>query len=512
MHTPTNTAQFCSEAKTFSAELARAAPPSGQSEAIFAWLAAAVDRWIAYDSAYSKDAPPFELERRKLAAQEMCSILEIARNCACKPDAARSILASWDTIHALLGYALVFQHMSDPLLIPVIRVLAQFLANAATSDEALREHVWRTHIVPCKAGSNGDAIARLLTSTDIHTMLAIQVLILNTLSSNPAFSENLVQTEQGRKIIELLLQLYEATLLDDALYEESLGAQGKCLAESLDVTCAIVQRFLERGNVGSLLAALAPQETMEPNVSPSQITLLHVMRECFQDQLGVIQRDKVSQAAMTEATVPLYLHVAQYGIKIMTQHVESKVDDFRGLVRAHMALLAVLQLLNTAAMCGQEDVGKVGTSALLAQLRCAESGVVTTSLALLCAANQFFPAQSPLKKQDAQVPLPPGHVFAGAGYADVHDDRPALHSLKRSILQLIATLAFHPPGMQVLDEVKLVQDTVREQGGLLDVLNLTVLDENNPYIREHAVFALRNLLANNQASQAQITALRPAQE
>ena len=56
-----------------------------------------------------------------------------------------------------------------------------------------------------------------------------------------------------------------------------------------------------------------------------------------------------------------------------------------------------------------------------------------------------------------------------------------------------------------------VQDRVRESGGLYDVLNTTVLDETNPYVREHAIFALRALLHGNVASQELVAALKPMQ-
>ena len=57
--------------------------------------------------------------------------------------------------------------------------------------------------------------------------------------------------------------------------------------------------------------------------------------------------------------------------------------------------------------------------------------------------------------------------------------------------------------------MRFVQDLVRESGGLLLVLSMTQLDEQNPYIREHAVFTLRYLLQGNGKSQDLIREMRP---
>ena len=75
-------------------------------------------------------------------------------------------------------------------------------------------------------------------------------------------------------------------------------------------------------------------------------------------------------------------------------------------------------------------------------------------------------------------------------------------------LQVLGTLAFHAKGTS-WDDVHAFQDRVREAGGLIEVLSLTQLDELNPYIREHAIFALRNLLDRNPTSQDHVAQLRP---
>ena len=78
-------------------------------------------------------------------------------------------------------------------------------------------------------------------------------------------------------------------------------------------------------------------------------------------------------------------------------------------------------------------------------------------------------------------PIPDGHVpTPNLMPHPVTDSRPALHRLKCSVLQLIGTIVYEPPGMPRLAEVTALQDRVREQGGLLDTLSMTQADQHNP--------------------------------
>ncbi|XP_024532364.1 ataxin-10 [Selaginella moellendorffii] len=60
---------------------------------------------------------------------------------------------------------------------------------------------------------------------------------------------------------------------------------------------------------------------------------------------------------------------------------------------------------------------------------------------------------------------------------------------RRDIVSVIANMSFHRPR---------VQDRVREDGGLLLVLQQCVVDEDNPYLREWGLWAIRNLTEGNE--------------
>jgi len=75
--------------------------------------------------------------------------------------------------------------------------------------------------------------------------------------------------------------------------------------------------------------------------------------------------------------------------------------------------------------------------------------------------------------------------------------------LKRDLVRLLGVLCHG---------VRAVQDRTRVAGGLPVVMNLCVIDERNPYLREHAIFTLRNLLENNRENQQFVHSLKPSQE
>ncbi|KAI0708877.1 spinocerebellar ataxia type 10 protein domain-containing protein [Cerioporus squamosus] len=76
----------------------------------------------------------------------------------------------------------------------------------------------------------------------------------------------------------------------------------------------------------------------------------------------------------------------------------------------------------------------------------------------------------------------------------------AFAHVKRDLVRLLGILASHD---------RAVQDRVRECSGIPVVMNLCVVDDYNPYLREHAIFALRNILDGNLENQAVVNAIQP---
>lgn len=87
-----------------------------------------------------------------------------------------------------------------------------------------------------------------------------------------------------------------------------------------------------------------------------------------------------------------------------------------------------------------------------------------------------------------------------------HIDKPAVKinigipNFKRDCITVISCLAHNH---------KIVQDQVREIGGIPLVLAQCQIDELNPYLREHATYCVRNLLEGNAENQEFVDKLKP---
>jgi len=93
---------------------------------------------------------------------------------------------------------------------------------------------------------------------------------------------------------------------------------------------------------------------------------------------------------------------------------------------------------------------------------------------------------------------------------------PKLHNLKNTrnitpspqTLQGIMTATIRNLS-NIIYESQVVQDEIRELGGIPLLLNQCNIDDNNPYLREHAIFAIRSLVTNNATNADLIRTLAP---
>jgi len=55
-----------------------------------------------------------------------------------------------------------------------------------------------------------------------------------------------------------------------------------------------------------------------------------------------------------------------------------------------------------------------------------------------------------------------------------------------------------------------MQDSIRNCEGITVIMNMCVVDERNPYLREHAIFTLHNLLEDNEENQNVVNGIQPS--
>ncbi|CAD6890726.1 unnamed protein product [Tilletia laevis] len=217
---------------------------------------------------------------------------------------------------------------------------------------------------------------------------------------------------------------------------------------------------------------------------------------------------------------------------------EAKEEGISSTDLKEPAVLAGCYLLDRKRQLAKEGLRSVDLDSAdpLANQDLDPDDPIGVAISLLREAAAVFPAESPFKNSNPQnaapsstIPTeaPEGHVLSHTGTSSLLAQSSAAAAsqlenaggpgkiafayLKRELVRFVGIVSFvEARGASNADKagVRDVQDYVRAMGGLYVVLGLTQLDELNPYIREHAVFAMRNLLAGNQASQDMIARLR----
>ncbi|ODQ53900.1 hypothetical protein SAICODRAFT_34512 [Saitoella complicata NRRL Y-17804] len=142
---------------------------------------------------------------------------------------------------------------------------------------------------------------------------------------------------------------------------------------------------------------------------------------------------------------------------------------------------AVVLLLQTLAHVSSDLSAK---EALL------KNGLLETAIALLGAANTYVPRRT-IKHSSGGVSSSP--LDPTAESTSSPESMKAFAFVKRDTVRLLSTLCY---------KSRFVQDEVRRLHGIELVLSQCNVDDDNPYLREHAVLCVRNLLEENTDNQA----------
>lgn len=433
------------------------------------------------------------------------------------------------------------------------RALVQMLSNIITDNQDLQEKTWQNHLslgteseeTDKKSRAPSDLVCRLLDSKDQGTKMAAQILLINMILNSKNRCEDIAKNHAGGNVMRSLLQDIDTCLEMDEKEEEEEELEhvrsdgdsgyGVSLQPSLQASQERQRRYEGLGIsytlfTGLFRAGLFDQAygNLQPDqfegsqidgsiVSSAQITLLKLQDAYLHS--GVQEYDH-EEASDLQSIANSFVSLATWADSTMQTTLKKGKDaavDGR-LVEVHVALILQLQCLINLAMA--TETTKKPTFLRVCE-DCVEqvrqNDFVIKLLHLMRTTAIFSPPVSPFvpTKASQSSPAPDGHVLSSTGKAHNQSDqdatqtkRPRLDKLKRDLVALLGVIAFKR-GPKDEESVKRVQDLVREEGGLLDVLNLTQLDEHNPYIRERAIFALRNLLQSNQASQDLIAQLKP---
>ncbi|CDO75817.1 hypothetical protein BN946_scf184951.g15 [Trametes cinnabarina] len=318
---------------------------------------------------------------------------------------------------------------------------------------------------------------------------------------------------------------------------------------AFDIGYEIFQRLIEAGLVADLYARLTVDDEV---VTPHQTTLLKLVDSYLHGsqrahEVALARRPGTDRGSLFDVLTEAFMALASYTQNAIkgalasggsspatnSEATASTGVEAQGtgplqnldllLPKVCEALVLVTQCLTTVALRAEEAATARNAAASLTS-----EPVQASPMCILVAAtastgqglveglvvDAFVPRITYgklVKRPDAPPAQAPewgrSDAFVeGAGGAGVLDDAKkaqvaqAFAHVKRDLVRLLGILA---------SENRAVQDRVRESGGIPVVMNLCVVDDYNPYMREHAIFALRNLLHGNAENQAVVDSIKP---
>ncbi|KAF9048221.1 hypothetical protein BDZ89DRAFT_1057796 [Hymenopellis radicata] len=390
-------------------------------------------------------------------------------------------------IRRLLHYYTSWTAMEDQQAVAVARVLAQALSNIITANDSLMQSLWETYM---NLPEDQVVLIRLLTSSDAKSALPALMLIQNCIQGSRTRARLLVRTTVGARLCVCLLDKMAST------YEAEEGTDD---ANAFDIGYAIFSRLLEAGLVPEMYAKLSIKDE---TVTPHQTVILKLVDSYLQatPMAGKDVETFNLRQSLSQLLGSCFFALSSYSQRALRRALGSPSTETFPQNGAPAELDVMLPRF-TLLLDDERDPSTPNPNTPQPPLKTffnslrSESHRLDESLVeVLRLLDRFLPRINFGKA----VPVVGAEASSSAQPTDT-----GFSYLKRDLVRLLGVLCH---------ENRAVQDRIRECGGIEVVMNLCVVDERNPYLREHAIFTLHNLLKGNAENQSLVQEIQPASQ
>ncbi|CAE7212270.1 unnamed protein product [Rhizoctonia solani] len=359
------------------------------------------------------------------------------------------------------------------------RAITRCLSNVVTENEETSRVIWTKYM---SLPEKDNLITRLLQYPDRQTSVATLVFILNCLSTNPDQSLAMATKGGGRATCVSLLEMA------DRIYEND---------QENDLFQLIFNVFIKLFEAESLAPLYQNLQSQDGTISPHQITLLKLL-DGHIDTKPTACEESASVSSFLTATLSTLLQTTKSWVTVDPNSEASHTLN-EGLPLVSAATVLVSQMLANALMAEQTTWEKstdkqIPGRPILNTLRDQVGASIELIIDVLRRLDQLIPR---IQFGEAKPVVAEANA-PSADKASLPVTR--FQFQKRDLVRLL--------GILVHDDTS-IQTRVREAGGVQLILGLCVIDENNPFIREHALFTLRNLLHKNTENQQIVREMEP---
>ncbi|SCV70274.1 BQ2448_1668 [Microbotryum intermedium] len=423
-------------------------------------------------------------------------------------------------LRSVLLTASSLTNLENETFTPMTRACCQALTNLITGNEELATEFLKARLVSEK---DDKLISRLFASQDSQTLEALLIFLLNVIHASQERSTLLATFGDGPKILDRMLVLIGSFTSDEEQDEgaDPIAVKGKKAVFSLgwvvlnswDLQAGLVglitlrfgryaigQQLIENG---AWAHAYEHQQAMSGFIISSlQTTLLKFLDGYLSEHFQKNPSPPSSAILSLPSSLTKLLNAF---IQDLTTELRPK--DGRDANTLQGAVL-VVTCLNSLGLHGKEgrEAIVVGIEATIGgfHFSCCSSGCFETFLTKLM--NCILPLlallgfANSLSTQTRQMPLAEISKVPDDPAAAPWIDPPAIGQLKRECVRFLSIAA---------SDNQKAQEEIREKEGLVMVLGMCQIDDSNPTLREHALFAIRNLLKGNEKNQALVAGLEP---
>ncbi|GAA5827504.1 hypothetical protein JCM11251_003838 [Rhodosporidiobolus azoricus] len=488
--------------------------------------------WLALQAVWRVQADRFTKDDKECLPAVTALAAFLLSLCTQEPrNQASAVQHIEPELRRILLHASSLFNLEDADYQPTTRLLTQALANLVTANEDVASTFFPARL---ELEARDNLLQRLLATPDQGTLQAVLIFLLNSIHSNRGRALLLGTSTTGAALLDRLMVLVGAMFDDES--PESITKQENA-GGVFGLTFAIVQQLVTLGVFAETYAAhpLMP----DFSTSPTLVTLLKLL----DGHLSTSTSSSTSPSSL--ALVHFLLAQLSYLTSALIPS-EGKEDRKEAADAAvFQGVVLVLHCLSSIGLGLDKELGElenrgVEGDQLEATKEKAEAvkgemiGAVEDVVRLLHFAQTLLPPPGPRPSPDAAslsipqpaapspaTPIHPSDRFTSLSSSSSAAASPplpveAIAQLQRTSTSLLGILAFSSlvptvsnPYPVTKGAAKKAQDEVREKGGLGVLLGMCQIDERNPTMREHALFAIRTLLKGNQANQDFVDGIKP---
>ncbi|CAG8458121.1 1396_t:CDS:2 [Funneliformis mosseae] len=360
-----------------------------------------------------------------------------------------------------------------PIVLELVRLFRNIVAAVSENQNQALEHKWNKITEEILWYSmlkfNSEADNNFISIIRFGSQ-ALSNAITGNAGAQEIIWSDYTNRNESNDILSELVKCEDSVVLTGALI-----LVYNCVHESESRRYALVSRLIDFSLFPLLYDSLSQPQRQAP--TRHQIILLKILDSKFFSSLK-IDEFSISLCVCIIRAFHSICHQVIYSMQLVENDsiMHSKSQDDQQHEGSRLLYTGLVLFLQCIGKMSQEGDKKVRECLF-------KEGIIASSI---CKADKSLPRMT--KATDTQI----SHTFqqASSGFAFI----------KRDIVKIIGNMAY---------ENKIVQDEVRELGGIPLILNQCNIDDNNPYIREHAIFALRNILIHNPENQKLVEQLAP---